>query len=315
MKFRSELKIPSSVKKRDYSNRFLSAGSCFAAHMADKLAFYQFRVLANPTGVMYNPLSLLLMLEHLYGSRPVDETFLVQDEGLWHSLLHDSSFSAPDREEVLRRITQAHDQNRQGLLHSDTWLITLGTARVYHHIERQCPAANCHKIAADRFRRHLLSVDEIVEILEKIKQLAASINPDIFILFSVSPVRHLKDGFHENTLSKARLHLAIEQITENNDNTAYFPAWEILMDDLRDYRFYKPDLIHPSEMAVDYIWQKFSAAWMTGEALEIMKEVEAIRKGLAHRPLISEHPGHEAFIKHLKQRQERLCSRFPFMRF
>ncbi len=315
MKFRSELKITPWARKLDHANRFLAAGSCFAAHMAEKLAYYQFRVLANPAGVMYNPLSLLLMLEHLYSSRPVDEKFLVQDEGLWHSLLHDSSFSAPTREEVGHAIERARELSREPLLQSDTWLITLGTARVYHHIERQCPVANCHKIAADRFRRQLLSVEEIVGSLEKITQLAARINPDILIIFSVSPVRHLKDGFHENTLSKARLHLAIERITRDNDNTAYFPAWELLMDDLRDYRFYQGDLIHPSEMAVDYIWQKFCEACMTPGAREVMKEVEAIRKGRAHRPLVKKHPRHEAFMERLRQREQQLRARFPFMRF
>jgi len=315
MKFRSELKITPTAKNLGYANRFFSAGSCFAAHMAEKLAYYQFRVLANPAGVMYNPVSLLSMLEHLHDRFAVNDALLVQDSGIWHSLLHDSSFSSPSRKELRSRMEQAHAQSREPLFQSDVWLLTLGTSWVYHHKERQCPVANCHKIAADRFERRLLSVDEIITSLKKIGALAARINPDVFIIYSVSPVRHLKDGFHENTLSKARLHLAIEEITGTGDNTAYFPAWELLMDDLRDYRFYKQDLIHPSKTAVDYIWQKFTGAFMNDEALEIMKEVRAIRQGLTHRPLVKNHPGHEEFLQRLRQRQERLRARFPFMRF
>jgi len=315
MKFRSELIPRPAANKLSHDNRFFSAGSCFAAHMAEKLEFYQFRITANPLGVMYNPVSLLSMLEHLRQPFVLREDLLVREDGVWHSLLHDSSFSSPSREELLSRMERSHRQGREALLRSDVWLITLGTSRVYVHRERQCPVANCHKIPADRFERRLLSVDDVVEALKKIISLAADIHPGIFIILSVSPVRHLRDGFHGNTLSKARLHLAIEKICDSENNAAYFPAWELLMDDLRDYRFYKEDLFHPSPAAVEYIWQKFAGAYMDRETLEIMKEVEAIRKGRAHRPLIKDHPAHEAFLRRLRQREERLRARFPFMRF
>ncbi|GAG96622.1 unnamed protein product, partial [marine sediment metagenome] len=184
-------------------------------------------------------------------------------------------------------------------------IITLGTAWVYRFIETNELVGNCHKVPQKKFLKELLSIDEIVVSLENIISLIKDFNPKTTILFTVSPVRHLKDGFIENSQSKAHLLAAIHQVIENTTSGArihYFPSYEIMLDDLRDYRFYKRDMIHPNLTAIDYIWEKFQQAWLDDKTTSIMKEVDTIQKGLAHIPFNPKSEQHQQFLKNLQHK-------------
>ncbi|RMH63308.1 MAG: hypothetical protein D6677_07425 [Calditrichaeota bacterium] len=316
MRFRTELHVKKSPHALGYDDSILSLGSCFAEHIGEGLRYRQFRTCVNPHGVLYNPHSIRDMLRFATqeSDTPPDWVW-IQHDGLWHSFWHDSRFSSPDRDELERRLRRTQRSTQKFLQQSRYWLITLGTAWVYAYKPSGRVVANCHKVPQQKFNRYRLSVEAITELLEEIIALRDQWHPDGCLIFSVSPVRHLKDGFHANNLSKAALHLALENVCSDANKVFYFPAYELLTDDLRDYRFYADDLLHPSSLAVAYIWQAFARAWISESAFEVMHEVEQIQKGWAHRPIVPDHPDEKARRARLRQRMEVLQQRYPFMRF
>jgi len=279
MQFRTHLSSRLAPFQFTHRDPLFTIGSCFAENMAQKLKRYKFQVLSNPFGVNYNPASVLSTISMLINKTPFSEQALIRSNTVWYSLYHDSCVHADDKNAILEIIADGRTSARAFLKESRVWLVTYGTAWVY--IEKQTDeiVANCHKLPADYFIRRRLTVDEVADCTRKIIQLAKGVHPAIKLVFSVSPLRNLKDGFHENQLSKAALLLGLEKALEESREAAlYFPAYEILLDDLRDYRFYKEDMLHPSSQAIDYLWSHFASRFLSAEEQQIIREIEAVLK-------------------------------------
>lgn len=295
MKFRTEIDIAPFRTRIGYENRILALGSCFAEHIAARLARARFRVTANPTGILFNPLSAAAAIRS-FGT-PVSAGELHRDGERWFHFGFHGDFSAPTAGEALRRMNAARQAGAEALRTADRVLLTFGTAWVYERGGEV--VANCHRQPADVFTRRRLTVAEVVESVAALLEGPLSGRK---ILLSVSPVRHLGDTLAGNAVSKATLRLAAEQITERFPDAAYFPAFEILTDDLRDYRFYADDLVHPAPQAVEYVWEKFSRAVLSERAQALLPEVEALVAAAAHRPRNPQGEAHRAFCRRCLER-------------
>ncbi|MBT8287231.1 MAG: GSCFA domain-containing protein [Bacteroidia bacterium] len=299
----------------DYHSEIVFFGSCFAENMADKINYYKFRQTSNPFGILYHPLAL----ENLI-TRSINNTLFTKNDCLevndrWISLETHSRLSAQTADELIERLNSALLKTQQGLLNASHVVITLGTSWVYRHISSDRLVANCHKIPQKAFLKELLGVDKIRESLDALINLIKQVNDGVVLIFTVSPVRHIRDGIIENARSKANLISAIHELIEPRKKIHYFPAYEIMMDELRDYRFYADDMIHPSRMAIHYIWEKFSSVWLKPETTGIMKEVDAIQKALAHKPFQPESKSHLMFKEELDSRITKLKQRYDFISF
>lgn len=301
MKFRTEIEITPCAAKIGYENRLLAIGSCFAEHIATRLVQAKFRIAANPTGILFNPLSIAAAIYDFALSRVVSPDELRQDGDLWFHYGFHGTFSAATQTEALERMNAARQAASEALRTADRVLITFGTAWVYEH--DGCVVANCHKQPAGQFVRRLLAVAEIVDAYD---QLLAGPLAGRDVVLTISPVRHLGDGLEGNAISKATLRLAAGELTEKHPNVHYFPAYEIVMDDLRDYRFYADDMLHPSSQAVAYVWEKFTGAVLSDQARGILPEVEKIVSAAAHRPLHPESSAFMAFCHHQRDSIARL---------
>ena len=300
--------LPKQAPRIVPSTRFLLVGSCFATHIGGQLQRSGLQVEVNPFGVVYNPESIALALEAMLDERLPDACFFEGRDNLWHSWLHASEFSAPDeatcRKRVGERFTEACGKLRQ----ADVICLTFGTNRVYEHAGRV--VGNCHKEPASQFVERSLTIQEIVERWHTLLERIRTVNPTAEIIFTVSPYRYAKYGMVENQRAKATLLLAIEELTREMERVYYFPAYEILLDELRDYRFYASDMLHPSEVAVNYIWQRFTSWVFTPEALKFAQEWERTERDLAHRPLNPESDAHKAFLEKVMARRAQLeCER------
>ena len=293
----TEIEIAPLGTKIGYENRILALGSCFAEHIAGRLAQAKFRVTANPSGILFNPLSIAAALRSYAGEKPVRHSELGFDGELWFHYGFHGSFSAPEADQALAAMNAARKSGAEALRAADRIVLTFGTAWVYEH--DGAVVANCHRRPAAEFSRRRLSVEEIVETFAKLIEgpLAGK-----QIILTISPVRHTGDTLAGNAVSKATLRLAAEQLTERFKCSAYFPAFEILTDDLRDYRFYADDLVHPAPQAVAYVWEKFAPAVLTDEALRLLPEAEAIVAAAAHRPRNPQGEAHRAFCRRQLER-------------
>jgi hypothetical protein len=283
--YRTTFNIPPSVDKISYKTPVIFMGSCFSEYIGQKLADSKIATDNNPFGIVFNPFSVLRGLRRLINPVEYTKNDLFNHEGIWGSFDHHSRFSGVNNEVVLSAINHRLNISSQNLKTSKFVFLTFGTSYVYEFLKSGEIVANCHKFPASGFRRYRLSVENIVsEYIPFLNELKA-FNPDIHIIFTVSPVRHWKDGAHENQLSKSILLLAIDEICKCIPFAGYFPSYELIMDDLRDYRFYNEDMIHPNKVAIDYIWERFKEVFFTGETLLLMKEIEKVTQAAAHRPL------------------------------
>jgi GSCFA family len=298
MKFRTTFSIDPLPALMSHPQRVLLVGSCFTTHIGQRLADGQFDVLLNPFGTIYNPVSLAKCL--VFDDNEADlNRFIFKHQGLWRHWDTHSELARPDRNAALSAIRDAAHTVQQYATSADWLVLTLGSAHVYKWQPTGQIVANCHKIPAAQFREGLLSVSETVAALRSAIEVTRQQNPDIKVLLTVSPVRHLQRGAVNNTRSKAILTLACAELTETLRETYYFPAYELLHDDLRDYRFYDDDLVHPSAMAVDYIWEQFSTACISPKTQQHFTRIAKIRAGFAHRPLNPDTPEHQAFLAKL----------------
>ena len=284
MKFRTELPIPKFPFKISYQDNILLLGSCFSTHIGNFLSKNRFHVLSNPFGTLFNPVSIGNVLKMSMNPELFTEDYRYFFDNRWVSFAHHGSFSHPDENIFTKQIDEQFNITQTFLQKTDFLFITFGTSYCYRFLERDLLVANCHKIPHTKFEKLRLKIDDIVKIYNDLLPLIYKCNPNIKIIFTVSPVRHLGDGFHENNLSKSVLHLAIEQLTDFK-KVFYFPAYEILIDDLRDYRFYAEDLCHPSENAVHYIEEVFTETFFSKETKEKLKIIEKENKFLNHRKL------------------------------
>jgi len=293
-------------------DRILTLGSCFAENIGNRLEDNKFTVDINPFGTLYNPSSAGMAIRTLIQPEQFTKDHLFQHEGIYHSFTHHSRFSASSEEECLSNINDRLDKSAEYLRKVNRLVITFGTAYVYKLKSNGQIVSNCHKLPEKMFIREILSVDEIVD---EWKQLLLSLwehNPKVKILFTVSPIRHWKDGAHENQLSKSTLLLATDILQkEYPEQIDYFPAYEIMMDELRDYRFYAEDMIHPSSQAIDYIWERFAENTISEDSRSILKEWNEIQKAINHKPFQPESEGYKQFIMQTLLKVERLNRKMP----
>lgn len=285
--FRTELFVADFPNKISHSSSIISIGSCFADNISKKLAYYKFPIHSQPYGILYNPLIIADNLNRTLQGFSNFAEYSVSQNSLWHSLLHHGSFSNVDKGLLLQNILHSEEKLKKDLKSADLLILSLGTSYTYFYKKGDFAVANCHKIPAAEFNRKLISYEEVYENMEQLFKALFQFNPKLNILLSVSPIRHLKDGFHQNQVSKANLLLAANKLSAAFSQVFYFPAYEIMLDDLRDYRFYAEDFTHPNKLAVDYIWQKFANAFIADKSRTLFKEIEAIQKGLEHKPLVS----------------------------
>ena len=294
MNFTTKIPITQNANPIDYNSKIVSFGSCFAENMGDKLLYYKFQTQVNPFGIIFNPFSIEKLIERVVLQRyfTKDDIFFFNER--WHCYEVHSELSDADAEVVLSKLNRILSDTQKQLQQATHIIITYGTSWVYRHIETNAIVANCHKVPQKQFSKELLSIDSIQKSIQNTVSLIATLNPKCNFIFTVSPVRHLKDGFVENQVSKAHLIAAIYATTNTKQQTLnYFPSYEIMMDELRDYRFYTDDMMHPSPMAIDYIWERFAATQIDASAITTMELVQTIQKGLAHRPFNPNSESHQ----------------------
>jgi len=310
MKLYTSVDIAPSPKKIAYNDKILLLGSCFADNIGTKFGEYYFQTTVNPYGTLYNPASIAKAISGI--GNGVSDIGIVEHNGLWHSLSHHGSFSRADKEDLVRACEQSRVQLREALQQASIMIITFGTAWVYEYEDKV--VANCHKLPANRFVRRRMTVDEIVEIWQPI--LAAM--PDKHWIFTVSPIRHVKDGLHENQISKAILLQAVDRLTAKQLDSpigglSYFPSYEIMLDEIRDYRFYAEDMVHPSQVAVDYIWQRFVDTYMTADTQNEMRTLHQLWRDRHHRFLHPDSSEAQQFAAYIKTRLQQLQPRYPWL--
>ena len=315
MKLYTTVHVAPSEKKIGYGDKILLLGSCFADNIGAKFEEHYFQTTINPFGTLYNPASIAKAVLDMgyYGPSGMG---LVEHNGLWHSMMHHGSYSGVDKEEVIARCEESKIQMREALQQASVVIVTFGTAWVYEYNGEV--VANCHKLPANRFVRRRLTINEIVDMWQPI---IASM-PDKHWIFTVSPTRHVKDGLHENQVSKAILLQAVDRLismslsynlSTETLHCSYFPSYEIMLDELRDYRFYAEDMVHPSAVAVDYIWQRFVETYMTTDTQQEMRILHQLWRDRHHRFLHPDSPEAEQFAEHIKTRLQQLQPRYPWL--
>ena len=300
----------------DYQSNTTLIGSCFSENIGNKFDYFKFKKNINPFGILFHPKAIERFITNTINQKKYTEDDLFFHNERWHCFDSHSSLSSSDKNDLLNNLNNAINSTFKQLHSTTHIIITLGTSWVYREITSDKIVANCHKVPQKKFLKELLSIDEIYESLDSVITLIKSINPKAKFIFTVSPVRHLKDGFIENTQSKSHLIAGIHQLINcARYDRFYFPSYEIMMDELRDYRFYKEDMIHPNQTAVNYIWEKFSNVWLSENTKEIMNKVAVIQKGLQHRSFNPKSEAHLKFLKNLEKKKETLVKVFPFLKF
>jgi hypothetical protein len=310
MKLSTPISIPKSEVTIEHQTPSLFIGSCFAENIGKKLIDNKFDVHLNPNGILFNPISVANSLRRIVKNQAYSLEDLKEHQGKWFSFEHHSRFSSFDPQECLVQINNALTKAHEHLKKCTTIFITLGSAWVYEY-EAVGIVANCHKIPNNQFAKRLLTVQEILAAFESIQEDLKTYK----IVFTVSPVRHTKDGLHENNLSKSTLLLAINNWVAQHENASYFPAYEILIDELRDYRFYKADLVHPTDLAIEYVWEKFSNSYFKKPTQDLLAEIQQLKSAANHQPYHFESEGHQRFIKKQLQLMAALSKKHPFLEF
>ncbi|HSC55236.1 MAG TPA: GSCFA domain-containing protein [Phnomibacter sp.] len=319
MNFRLELTVKPLPAMLNIRDKVALMGSCFTDHMSTRLRSMKFSVLENPNGIVFNPISIENAIQSYIAGRVYSKEDLFYFNELWSSWSFHGKFSQPEPEACLQAIN-ASVQAAHAFLKDANWLIlTLGSAFVYELKDANrnrvpgAVAANCHKVPANEFVHRLLSLSETTASLHRTIDAIRSVNPAIRILFTVSPVRHYREGLVENNRSKATLQLAVQDVVQNHEQVFYFPSYELIIDDLRDYRFYAEDLVHPNHAATQYVWEKFAASCIDAQTNLLMVTLEQIRIGMMHRP---HHPGssqHQKFLRSMYEKATLLKKEFPFL--
>lgn len=295
-----------------HEDKLLLAGSCFTENIGEKLRRHKFSVLENPNGIIFNPVSIARSVTgYLENKRYTASDLFFQNE-CWNSWDHHTRFSDPDPDTCLQKINSAQEQANTFLKQADWILLTVGSAFVYE-LENRRVVANCHKVPTDKFNKRLLPVEEVLSVLDNMIHRLFMFNPGIKIIFTISPVRHLRDGFIENNRSKATLIQAIHHLTGKFSRLFYFPAYELVIDDLRDYRFYAEDMVHPNYAATNYVWEKFVTACIEPSAQQLMKEISVIMAAKAHKPFHPDSEAHRKFLAVNFEKARQLKEKYPYI--
>jgi hypothetical protein len=312
MNFRTIIPIKRSEPAIDHQSNLMLLGSCFAENIGKLLLDNRFNVQVNPFGILYNPASIGTTLRRINDGTLFTEDELIFRDGLYHSFFHHGAFSNTNKVDCLSAINEALRIATGNLHRADTLLITFGTSYVFKYLLSNSIVANCHKFPASDFERFRLTTDEIVNDWILLIQQLRQKNPSLNVLFTVSPIRHRKDGAHNNQLSKAILLLSIDELRHRIERIGYFPSYELLLDDLRDYRFYDEDMLHPNATAINYIWDAFSKTYFDEHTLQICKEWNSIAQALNHRPLNGVTEQYKQFLKQTLLRLDVLQKKYPY---
>ena len=316
MNLQTHIAFPKEARPRiDYQSKLLLLGSCFSKHIGDQLSYFKFQVVQNPLGILFHPKAIERLITSAISKKEYGEKDIFMHNERWHSFDAHSELSALSKNNVLSNLNLAIEKTGNQLVQATHLIITLGTAWVYRHIESDRIVANCHKVPNKHFLKELLSVDAITESLSAIIALVSNINPKVTIIFTVSPVRHLKEGVVENLRSKSHLITGLHRVIDAEDRVFYFPSYELMMDELRDYRFYAGDMIHPNETAIQYIWNTFERVWISKLELAIMSQVDAVQKRLNHTPFHPKSEEHRLFLERLSEDIKSLEQRLPLASF
>lgn len=314
MKLQTNIKLKKQEHNLiDYNSKLLLLGSCFSENIGSELEYFKFQSVSNPFGILFHPKAIeTVVLKALQQKQYTDRDVFFHNEQ-WHSFDAHSVLSNTSKESLLKNLNAQLLLLEKSILESTHIIITLGTAWVYNLIEENRIVANCHKVPQKAFKKTLLSIESIEKSLQNCLVNIKKLNKHATVVFTVSPVRHIKDGFVENMQSKSHLISAIHQTL--NKDVLYFPSYEIMMDELRDYRFYKSDMLHPNDTAIKYIWHKFQDVWMSAETQKIIDEINTVQKGLQHKPFNSESQAHQKFLNKLDFKKEQLKNRYPHINF
>ncbi len=302
-------------KTLDYGEGIITFGSCFSEHIGKYLQDLGHNIVLNPFGVLYNPMIICQLIRRLLKNKPYTLDELIEYDGLFHSFDHHGAFSSADADKTLSQINKAYREGQEALAQARFVLITWGTAFIYEHIEQNRVVANCHKIPAQSFNRRLYSVAELTVYVQETLALLLETYPNLQIITTVSPIRHLRDGTHQNQLSKATLLLMNEMLLKAFPNAVhYFPAYEILLDELRDYRFYASDMTHPSTLAIELIKERFTSYFISKESQKLGQKVLKLKREWEHKPLHADHPNYPRQRKLLEKRIRTCLEETPKLR-
>jgi len=316
LQFTTKIHVKESCFPINYNSKILLIGSCFAENIGDKFQYFKFQSFVNPFGIIFNPVSLEKLIRRSVENRKFTENDIFFHKDLWHCFELHSELSNPDKETFLNNLNSMVELTHRQIETVTHCIITLGTSWVYRNIVSKQIVANCHKVPQKEFTKELLPIHQIEESLESIISLMHTVNPNCKFIFTISPVRHIKDGFTENTLSKAHLIAAIHKtINHHTSPISYFPSYEIMMDELRDYRFYAEDMLHPSQTAIDYIWIQFFENHISESEFGLMNEICSIQKGLKHIPFNPNTASHQKFLADLKTKITTIEKKLPFISF
>ncbi|RXR20491.1 GSCFA domain-containing protein [Flavobacterium amnicola] len=316
MQFRTIIPITKYDFPIDYQSEVLLLGSCFAENMGEKFEYFKFKTTINPFGIIFNPVSIEKLIRRSVQKNYFTENDIFFHNEAWHCFEVHSVLSNSNKEVFLKELNDLIESTHFQIIQSTHLIITLGTSWVYRNIETNEIVANCHKVPQKKFTKELLSVEVVEENLKNIISLITSVNPNAKFIFTVSPVRHIKDGFIENNLSKSHLFTAIHKIINYQLSIVnYFPSYEIMIDELRDYRFYAEDMLHPNQTAIDYIWIKFFENYVYEEEFKTMQQVCEIQKALQHRAFNPNSESHQQFLEKIKSKIAQIQIKLPHIRF
>ena len=315
MKLTTPIKRSRQNPPINYSSKVLLLGSCFAQNMGAKLEYYKFQQCTNPFGILFHPVAIEKLITRAVNQNwfTSKDVFLQNEQ--WHCFLAHSKLSNTSEEDLISALNSALEKLRFSLLEASHVVFTFGTAWVYKHLEKDTIVANCHKVPQKEFVKQLLSPDDVSDVLLGIETKLRTINPTCSIINTVSPVRHIKDGLLANSRSKAHLIAGVQEIVSPEKLNYYFPSYEIMMDELRDYRYYKEDLIHPNQTAIHLIWEKFLSSWVASETFEIQKKIAVIQNGLLHIPFNENSKAHIHFKKDLETKISEIKEQLPWATF
>lgn len=301
----------------DYQSNIVLLGSCFVENIGQKFDYYKFKTLRNPFGILFHPKAIEQLIYRALENKMYLEEDVFYHNEQWHCYDAHSQLSSGSSVDLLTQLNTQLHSTKQHLQEATHVIITLGTAWVYRHLASNKVVANCHKVNKNQFNKELLSTAEISSALKHGITHLKTLNPKVSVLFTVSPVRHIKDGFVENSRSKSHLLAAVHHVleSESDESIYYFPSFEIMMDELRDYRFYAEDMVHPNTTAINYIWRRFCDSWISENVKKIMDEVEGVQRDLSHRPFNELSSSHQQFLAQLERKKEKLITRFPHMQF
>ena len=315
MDFFLKYNIPKSTIELNYRSSIFLLGSCFAENIGNNLQNHKFNTLINPFGILFHPLAIERILNEILNNSLIEEKDVIFYNEQYLSLHSHSSLNKSNLSDYLDNYNLKLKESYLFLKNSSHVVITLGTSWVYKYLKTNEIVANCQKLPQVKFEKKILTINEIKSSLENIINILKEFNPNLKVIFTISPVRHIKDGFTENTLSKSHLIAALYEIVSKNETTTIFPAYEIMLDELRDYRFYKEDYLHPNNQAIEYIWEKFIHTYCNEETKNSIKKVNQINKDLLHKPFNPNSENHQLFLNNLKEKIYNFVKENPTVKF